>query len=94
MIHLPLVPFEETIRKSEKHACIEYQITKGTPLSHHYGTILFKALPDNRSAIDYTIELGSNIPLMGALLKFGLEKAIGDSIKKYAGRFTAPYISR
>jgi uncharacterized protein YndB with AHSA1/START domain len=83
-IHLPLFPFEETIRKSEKPNCIEYQISKGTPLAHHYGTMLFNPLPGNRCAIDYTIALGSHIPLLGGMVKVALEKAMGGSMERYA----------
>jgi len=83
-IHLPLAPFEETIRKSVKPHCIEYQITKGTPLSHHYGTMHFRTLPDGGTALEYTIELGSRIPLLADILAAVLAKAIGGSIKKYA----------
>lgn len=76
--------FEETIRKSERPDIIEYQITKGTPLHHHYGNMRFKYLPGGRSSIDYTIELGSKIPLLAGLLKIVLQKAIKSGLKKYA----------
>jgi uncharacterized protein YndB with AHSA1/START domain len=83
-IHIPVFGFEETIRKCEKPNRIEYQITKGTPLSHHYGTMIFKSLPGGKTSIDYTIELGSKLPLMGLILKNVLGQMIGGSIKKYA----------
>lgn len=83
-IHVPLIAFEETIRKSEKPRLIEYQISKDSPLTHHYGTILFQSLPGGKSAIDYTIELGSNVPLWAPFVKALLSVAIGGSIKKYA----------
>lgn len=83
-INVPVFGFEETVRKSEKHSLIEYQITKGTPLSHHYGTMIFRSLPNDKASLDYTIELGSKIPLLGVILKNALGKAIGGSIKNYA----------
>jgi uncharacterized protein YndB with AHSA1/START domain len=83
-IHIPVFGFEETIRKSEKPNRIEYQISKGTPLNHHYGTMIFKSLPNGKSAIDYTIELGSKLPFLGIILKGILGQLIGGSIKKYA----------
>ncbi len=83
-INIPVFGFEETIKKCEKPDRIEYQISKGSPLSHHYGTMLFKSLPNGKTSLDYTIELGSKIPLMGVILKNALGKAIGGSIKKYA----------
>lgn len=84
IIPLPLIPFEETIRKWEKPHRIEYQITKASPLAHHYGTMLFKSLPHGKSAIHYTIELGSPVPFWALLLKSMLSVAIGGSMKKYA----------
>lgn len=86
-IHIPLATFEETIRKSEKPNCIEYQISKGTPLSHHYGTMLFQAEDNNKTNLHYTIEVGSKIPLVAGIVAAILEKAIGNSLDKYAANF-------
>ncbi len=83
-IHIPLVPFEETIRKSEKPNCIEYQISKGTPLSHHYGTMLFHAEGNNTTRLHYTIEIGSKIPLVASIVAAILKNALGNSLDKYA----------
>ena len=83
-INVPVFGFEETVMKSEKHQVIEYTISKGTPLNHHYGRMIFKSLGDNKSSLDYTIELGSKIPLLGGILKVALGKSIGGSIKNYA----------
>ena len=85
-INMPLIPFEETIRKSEKPNRIEYQITKNSLLAHHYGTILFKNLPGERSAIEYTIEFGSNVPLWAVMVKTVLQFMIMGRMKKYAKR--------
>lgn len=83
-IDIPVFGFEETVMKSEKEKLIEYKITKGTPLNHHYGTMIFKSLGDNKSSLDYTIELGSKIPFLGLILKVALTGLIGGGIKKYA----------
>lgn len=85
-LSVPLMPFEETIRKSEKPFLIEYQVSKGTPLNHHYGTMAFKKLAEDKCAIDYSIEVGSNIPFLGGVVKSVLEKGIGDGLKNYAKR--------
>lgn len=85
-INVPLFGFEETVRKSEKHSLIEYQISKGTPLNHHYGTMVFKSLSADKTSLDYTIELGSKIPLLGAILKGALGSAISGSLKNYAAK--------
>ena len=76
--------FEETIVKSEKPVCIEYQITKGTPLNYHYGSMQFKSLPGGKSAIDYTIKMGSKIPLLAGLIAGILGKEMTAGLKKYA----------
>jgi hypothetical protein len=85
-IKLPLLPFEETIVKSEKPNCIEYKITKGTPLNYHYGSMQFKSIPGGKSAIDYSIKLGSKIPLLGGVIANALGKGIGSGLKNYARR--------
>lgn len=84
LLKLPFFPFEETVRKSEKPTCIEYQISKGTPLHHHYGILLFKAIEGNKTALTYTIELGSRIPLVGLIVKTVLQNSLKSGLKKYA----------
>ncbi len=83
---LPTGPFEETIVKSEKPNLIEYKISKGTPLHHHYGKMHFSSLPEGRSAIIYTIELGSKYPLIGLIVAKALNKGIADGLRNYARR--------
>ncbi len=84
LIKLPFAPFEETIRASKKPDFIEYQISKGTPLHHHYGRMRFSSLPNNQSAIHYTIEMGSKYPMVASLLSTILKSAIGKGLEKYA----------
>ena len=84
LISVPLMPFEETVRKSEKGRLIVYQITKGTPLDYHLGTMVFADLPAGRSSLDYTIDVSSKVPLLGNLVKTALQNGIGGSLKKYA----------
>jgi uncharacterized protein YndB with AHSA1/START domain len=86
LMRLPTGAFQETIMRSERPALIEYKITKGTPLHHHYGTIRFTRLADDKSAVDYSIELGSKIPLLGSIVKAGLEKGIANGLRSYARR--------
>jgi uncharacterized protein YndB with AHSA1/START domain len=85
-LRLPTGSFEETIIRSERPALIEYQITRGTPLHHHYGRMRFSSLGSGRSAIDYSIEIGSKYPLIGLIVKNALQKALGDGLKAYARR--------
>ena len=86
LIKIPLFAFEETIQKSERPRLIEYKISKGTPLNHHYGKMQFESLPGNRSALNYTITVGSKIPLVGWIVKRGLQKGLQDGLKRHAER--------
>ena len=86
LIKIPMLPFEETVRKSEKSKLIEYQVSRGTPLNHHYGKMVFGSLPGNRSSLNYSISVGSKIPLIGWVVKRGLQKGIADGLRKYAAR--------
>ncbi len=86
-LSMPLMPFEESIVKSEKPLLIEYKISRGMPLlQHHYGTIQFAALPGGRCAVNYTIELGSKYPFLGGVVKKALGKGIADGLSHYARR--------
>jgi hypothetical protein len=85
LIKAPMMPFEETVMRSEKPSCIEYKISRGTPIDHHYGSMRFSSLDNGkRSAMEYTIKLGSKIPLLGLLVKTVLQKEMTKGIKKYA----------
>lgn len=86
LIKIPFAPFEETIRKSVKPTCIEYQISKGTPLHHHYGKMQFSSLSADKSALDYSIELGSKIPFIAGILKVATQNSIEAGLKKYAAQ--------
>lgn len=88
-VHIPVFGFEETIRKSEKPNRLEYQISKGTPLHHHYGTMVFKSLPNGKSAVDYTVELGSKLPIVAPFLKTVLVLLMGSGLKRYAKKLEA-----
>jgi hypothetical protein len=84
LIKIPFAPFEETIRKSVKPACIEYQVSKGTPLHHHYGKMQFRSLSAEKSALDYSIEVGSKIPFLGGIVKVAIQNSIETGLEKYA----------
>ena len=86
LIKVAFTSFEETIQKAVKPNCIEYNITRGTPLNHHYGKMEFKSLDGERSALDYSVTVGSNIPFLGALVKIGLQNSLGAGVAKYAKR--------
>lgn len=80
---LPLAPaFVETNLVYRENELIEYAITKGiAPIKNHYGVMKFTDL-GNRSRLDYTIEFKGRLPLIGPIVKFGLENGIKKGLKK------------
>lgn len=74
-------PFEETITAYQKNKLIEYKITKGSPLKNHLGIMRFSSTT-NGSALHYTIEFDSTIPLLPILVKLVLESGIKKGLKK------------
>ncbi|MEQ3680822.1 SRPBCC family protein [Alcanivorax sp.] len=75
-------PFEETVTKVVPNECIEYSITKGSPLKHHRGVMRFSETANGGSQLDYTIEFESKVPLLGPIIKVGLAQAIGRGLNK------------
>lgn len=45
---------------------IEYEITGGVPVKHHYGTMVFTPRPDGGTHVQYDIEL--ELPVPGAVV--------------------------
>ncbi len=79
--------FQETITKYEEPSLIEYQITFGSPLKNHIGTMRFMDIENGKSRLDYTIQFEPRIPKTGFLLKNILEKQVGQAIRELANRF-------
>ena len=84
LIKAGLFSFEETVRKAENPTLLEYKITRGTPLNHHYGIMKLSNLPEGRSALNYTITVGSNVPFLGAIVKNVLQSSIAKGMASYA----------
>lgn len=72
----PLPTFDETVTAFQKDALIEYRITRGTPLKNHKGLMRFSATPSGGSRLHYTIEFASLVPLLGPLIRAGLDTGI------------------
>lgn len=81
-IIVPLLPVEETVVRSIKPTLIEYTITKGGPLSHHFGTINIIPDGDKACVLDYTIEIESPNFVVTTVMKIVLENMIGNGVKK------------
>lgn len=66
--------FDETIVTFDKPRRIEYQVTRGSPIKNHLGTIDFKAA-GNTTVVDYVIRFDSKIPGLGGIIAWVLGKA-------------------
>ena len=75
-------PFEETVSRVEPNKLIEYKITKGSPLKNHKGVMRFSEAADGGSRLDYTIEFEGKLPLVGPIVKAGLDQGIRRGLNK------------
>ncbi len=67
--------FEETVTLYQPDRRIEYRVTKGSPLRNHLGVMCFDS-DGNGSRLRYTITFEGKLPLVGALIRPVLERAI------------------
>ncbi|MCP5161057.1 MAG: SRPBCC family protein [Hahellaceae bacterium] len=81
----PAPAFEETVTAFDPDRFMEYKISKGSPLKNHLGQMRFSDA-GGRTTLDYSIEFEPRlpIPLLGALLKFAVEKPISAGLKRLA----------
>lgn len=73
-------PFVETITAYRENELIEYRITQGSPLKNHKGAMRFRPMGTG-THLHYSIEFEGRLPLVGALIKPGLEAAIRRGLK-------------
>ena len=78
----PLPSFDETVTAFEKDKLVEYKITRGSPLKNHKGVMQFYPSGSGGSKLHYTIEFESKIPLLGPVVRVGLENSIRRGLKK------------
>jgi uncharacterized protein YndB with AHSA1/START domain len=74
----PLPAFHETTTKVEPHHLIEYKISKGAPLRHHWGVQRLTPAADGGTTLDYTIGFDMLVPGMASLVG----KAVAQSLRK------------
>ena len=75
-------PFVETITVAVPSERIEYEITEGSPLRDHHGTILFSSLPDGGSHLDYTITFRMVVPGMAPVAAAVLRRGMTQGFAK------------
>jgi len=73
----PLPALQETIVEAAPNALIRYRITEGgQPIRDHEGVMRFTSTPDGGTHLDYTINLGSSVPLVDRIVAAGLTRNI------------------
>lgn len=77
-----LLPFVETVTVFAPNQRIEYEITKGTPMRDHHGTMAFSSTPSGGSHLDYTIVFGSAVPGLAAIVAATLKRSITRGLAK------------
>ncbi len=78
------LPFEETTTGVVPNERIEYRITKGSPLRHHFGVMRFEPLPDGGTHLDYTITFDAAVPGVAQLVGVILKRSVTDGLAKSA----------
>lgn len=80
----PLPAFEETTTTAQPNTLIEYRITKGSPLSGHWGRQELTPTAGGGTRLNYTIGFDSAVPGLAALVGKVLESAIRKGLPKLA----------
>ena len=78
----PLPGFEETTTTARPNTLIEYKITKGSPLSGHWGRQELTPTPSGGTRLNYTIGFDSAIPGLAAVVGKVLAAAISKGLPK------------
>jgi len=73
--------FDETIVTFDKPSRIEYQVTRGSPIKNHLGSISFMSVGET-TQVDYVIRFDARIPGTGAFIAW----LLGWAWKKNAPR--------
>lgn len=76
----PMPKFTETVTQAVENELIEYQITEGSPLKNHKGTMRFTSLPNGGTHLDYEIVFDS-LPVLAQIVRLGLSQRISAALK-------------
>jgi uncharacterized protein YndB with AHSA1/START domain len=74
-------PFVETVTAYQENELIEYRVTRGSPIKNHCGVMRFQRTPRG-TQLHYTVEFDGKFPLVGELIKPGLEMAMRRGLKR------------
>jgi uncharacterized protein YndB with AHSA1/START domain len=76
----PLPPFEETVTEFVPSERIVYEITKGSPLRGHVGTMTFAPTSGGGTRFVYDIRISSPIPAIAPVVHAALTRSIERSL--------------
>lgn len=79
--------FDETIVAFEPGKRIDYQITRGSPLKNHLGTLKFQSA-GRSTRLDYVIRFDGKFPLIGGLVAKALAAAWRKNAPKQLARLS------
>ncbi|MFC2998026.1 SRPBCC family protein [Acinetobacter sichuanensis] len=80
----PIKPVQEQITLVDVNKRIEYKIINNPLIKHHIGILEFTELAQNKTRVDYTIELQARAPFVSKLILAQLKLAITLGFKKLA----------
>lgn len=85
IVPFPGGAFEETVTAFEPLSLIEYKVTKGSPIKHHKGTLVFTE-NDGETQLDYLIEFVPKLPLpgWGSVLSWVIRSPIEKGLAQFA----------
>lgn len=82
LVHIPLAPaVEETVTAFKENELVEYRITNTAPIRNHLGVMRFYPFQGG-SRLHYTITFEGRLPLIGSVVRRGLEFSIRKGLKK------------
>ena len=76
------LPSEETVTVAVPNDRIEYEITKGSPMRDHHGTLEFTPTGAGGTHVDYTITLDSAVPGLAAGVAIQLRRSIAKALAR------------
>ena len=77
-----LLPFEETVTDVAPNERIEYEITKGSPMRDHHGSLLFTPTGSGGTHLDYRISFDSGVPGLAAGVAMQLRRSIAKGLAR------------
>ena len=77
-----LLPFEETVTALVPNERIEYEITKGSPMRDHHGTLEFTPTGAGGTHLDYTIVFDSAVPGLAAAVAANLRRSVAKGLAR------------